>query len=253
MFRNTIKHTALLLTLAALLPQPSLCQTESGYRYPRSLDYPKVQLTGKTVESFIPKGWTTLDRATGDLNGDKQDDVAIVLKAEKPEFKQKNTEGLGVDTFDTNPRMLLVLFKDAQSNRYRLVEQSNSFIATADSPTMLDPFESMAIRNGALEVNFMLLFSAGGWSASKTCYKFRYQQDQFVLIGADKNEIQRNTGEETNFSINFLTGRMKVSNLVPMEEFKSAESWSKFSRGKLRSLNSFKTLYDWQPQPGLFL
>ncbi len=253
MFQPAMKRIALALALVAAIPQPSLCHEDLGFIYPGKSDYPKIKRTGTTTKSFIPKGWTTVDEAKGDLNGDKRDDIAIVIKAEAAKFKQDNSQGIGPNVFDTNPRMLVVLFKDAKKNAYHLAEQNNNFIAIADSPTMMDPFESLSIKKGVLEVNFMLFFNAGGWSASKTCYKFRFQNNQFALIGADKNELQRNTGEETNFSINFLTGRMKVASVVPMEEFKSQTSWSKFRLNKLRTMRSFKTLYDWQPQPGLYL
>ncbi len=253
MLQAKLKRVAIFLALAALLPQPSFSQTDSEFRFPDNSDYPKVRATGATVESFIPKGWTTLGKAKGDLNGDKLDDVAIVLKAELPEFKQDNSTGFGARLFDTNPRMLLILFKEPKKKEYRLAEQNNNLIVVPDTPTMLEPFDFLSIKNGALEVNFMLLYSAGTWSASKTCYKFRYQGNQFVLIGADKHELQRNSGDKTDFSINFLTGRMKVSTSIPREEFTSQTIWSKFRSRQLRTMSSFKSLYEWQARPGLYL
>ena len=50
---------------------------------------------------------------------------------------------------------------------------------------MNDPYQEMAIKNGVLEIKFHLFYNMGSWYVTNSAYKFRYQQHQFVLIGAD--------------------------------------------------------------------
>ena len=90
---------------------------------PTEADYPKLEKYGQTVESFVPKSWKTVDKATGDLNGDKIPDAVVVIRGSNAKFINKNN-GLGVEEFDTNPRILLVLIRNALANRYEPVAAS---------------------------------------------------------------------------------------------------------------------------------
>ena len=120
------------------------------FNFPTNSDYPQLEKHGQKVEDFVPKNWTTVAMAFGDLNGDKVQDCAVVIKGNATKFLNKN-DGLGSDIFDTNPRILIVLFKNAVEKRYEIAEQSNTFIIIPDSPTMTEPFQSVKIKNGILQ------------------------------------------------------------------------------------------------------
>ena len=45
----------------------------------------------------------------------------------------------------------------------------------------------------------------GSWYVTNSAYKFRYQQHQFVLIGADNFSFHRATQDFEDYSYNFLT------------------------------------------------
>ena len=43
--------------------------------------YPTIQKQGKTIESFVPKGWKIIAKAQGDLNNNSLQDCAIVIQS----------------------------------------------------------------------------------------------------------------------------------------------------------------------------
>lgn len=159
---------------------------------------------GKQVKDFVPENWVIIEQVTGDLNKDKLDDIALVIQATDPKNILAN-DGLGADTIDTNPRSLIVLFKDTNGNGYNLAVKNDSFILSHEDPVMANPFSNITIKNGTLKLHFSSWASAGTWYMSNNTYVFRYQDNDFTLIGADYQETHRASGETTEFSINFLT------------------------------------------------
>jgi hypothetical protein len=222
---------------------------QDDYNRPKEADYPNLLKSGKSVDDFIPKGWETMGKACGDLNGDKADDCVLVINAKESKFLNKN-ESLGSDVFDTNPRVLLVLFKD--KNGYKAVKQSNSFISPPDSPTMTEPFQTVDIKNGVLELSFELFSSAGSWEMSSASYKFKFLGGDLVLIGADKTETMRNTGEMESRSYNFLTGKVKISTGNTSSD-KEKVSWKTYKLKKLKTLETFKAPFSWKMEPDFYL
>jgi hypothetical protein len=156
---------------------------------PTDTDYPMVTKSGNKLADFVPPEWTILAKASGGLKDKDSKDTALVLKANKRKYVQKNS-GLGADVVDTNPRILVVLFKDPVTQQYTLAEQSNHIIPIQTAPTMAEPFKGLSIRDGILKLDSTVWYSAGTWSTSDTSYKFRWQKNKFVLIGADKTEMK---------------------------------------------------------------
>lgn len=206
----------------------------------------------KSAADFVPKGWSILGKASGDLNGDKVIDEALVVRANIAKYKQKNS-GLGTKDYDTNPRLLLVLLKNADGSGYRLADQTKNIVAGADYPTMDEPFEKVAIKSGVLEIFVQSFYNAGSWSASNTVYKFQYKDGTFVLIGAEHDEVQRNTGEESSYSYNFLSGKVRIASKTIESNLAKRVSWKRIPRRKLRKFDDFKKLYEWEVVPTCYL
>jgi hypothetical protein len=186
------------LGLGTLLLTTIFCSGQSN---------PIVKKQGLTVDEFVPKHWKILQKVTGDLNSDNYDDAALVIQEVNPKNVLIN-DGLGIDTLDTNPRMLLILFKDTVLNQFKLQEISKTFILNHYSPTMDDPFYGINISKGILEIGFRFWYSAGSWYMTFLDYKLRFQKNDFFLIGAEFEETHRGTMERTKRSFNFLTKKM---------------------------------------------
>ena len=225
-----------------LLSMSSPCLAdEPSFKHPTAADYPTVRKEAARIADFVPKGWTIMGKASGDLNGDKINDEALVIRANVAKYKQTNT-GLGTNEFDTNPRLLIVLFKNPSGSGYRLAEITKNIVAGADYPTMEEPFQKIAIRNNVLEIYVQSFYNAGSWSASNTVYKFQNRDGAFVLIGAEHDETQRNSGEESSYSYNFLSGKLSVASKNMESDLAKHVRWKKIPKRKLRKFADFKNI-----------
>jgi len=219
------------------------------FNRPRNSDYPNLPKSGKSINAFVPKDWETVGKAQGDLNGDKLEDCALVIKANLSKFLNKN-DGLGSNPFDTNPRILVILFKDQDG--YSIAKQSNTFIVAPDSPTQEEPFQDVSIKKGVLELSFQLFSSAGSWSTTSSSYRFKFLHSGFVLVGADKTDSMRNTGEMESRSYNFLTSRLKVST-GNFSSDREKVRWKTYRLKKLKTLDTFKAPFSWKIESDYYL
>jgi len=177
------------------------------------------------------------------------EDCALVIKANLSKFLNKN-DWLGSNPFDTNPRILVILFKDQDG--YRIAKQSNTFIVAPDSPTQEEPFQEVSIKKGVLELSFQLFSSAGSWSTTSSSYRFKFLNGEFVLVGADKIDSMRNTGEMESRSYNFLTSKLKVST-GNFSSDREKVRWRTYRLKKLKTLNTFKAPFSWKIEPDYYL
>ena len=210
--------------------------------------YPSINTKEQQLKDFIPAGWMMLDSAMGDLNKDNLQDAVIILQYKDSISLVKAEE----DTVITQPRIVIILFKNKTDNSFDLIEQSNSFILKHDNPTMDDPFQELNIYAGVLEIKFHLFYNAGGWYTSGTSYKFRYQKGEFVLIGIDHFSLHRATMDFEKYSFNFLT---KKRSLTKGNEEKGTKktTWKTLNISPLKTLKTFTEPFTWQIEPDIFL
>tara|TARA_B110000046_G_scaffold42565_1_gene47226 strand:- start:21222 stop:21923 length:702 start_codon:yes stop_codon:yes gene_type:complete len=165
---------------------------------------------GTNLVDIIPNNWRLLDSAIGDLNQDGISDLIFAIQKTDKNNTELN-DGLGTDTLDLNPRMLAIYF-GTESGGFKKQLVSEYFIILRDSPTMDEPFEGFNIsKKGILDVNFRFWHSAGSWFMSNHKYRFRFQNNEFALIGYDSSEAHRASGETTDYSVNFLTRKIKIT------------------------------------------
>lgn len=168
--------------------------------YGQNFSYPTIKANGHRISDFVPAGWTVLDSAYGDLNKDGLKDAAIILQY-KDSILLVNSLG---DTVLTQPRILLALFRNAADKSFALIEQSNSFILKHDNPIIDDPYQGVIIDKGILKLDFHLFYTMGSWYSTSSTYKFRFDETNFILIGADLVTIHRATLDYEEYSYNFL-------------------------------------------------
>ena len=171
-------------------------------------DFPEQ---GNKMEDFVPKHWSAIMKVDGDLNKDGLTDTALIVEQENPNNISITEYN---DTLNTNPRALLVLFKQ-ENGTYKLAAKNDKgFIEPPkESSSLLDPLEEgdINIKNNTLRLNFQYFFSAGSWYITNVEYVFRYQNSHFELIGVETNSFHRATGEETIVSFNLSTNKLETT------------------------------------------
>lgn len=206
---------------------------------------------GTSLQDIIPGEWTLLDAETGDLNKDGISDLVFAIQDTDPKNIELN-DGLGTDSVDLNPRILGIYF-GKKSGSYIQELISKDFIILRDLPTMDEPFEGISIsKKGVLKINFKLWYSAGSWSTSQHQYKFRFQDDAFVLIGYESDEVHRGSGETTNYRINFLKRKMKITRGNLSNDSPTSIERRKFRLEKLKTLQSLDRPFTWEFE-GIYL
>ena len=138
------------------------------------------------VEDFIPKGWKKLIVEKGDLNKDKIDDVVLLIQKNDPKNFRKVEDGTNLDF---NPVVMLVLFKDTNSQYNLVAKNEKGFIPSEGKvyekalETIVDE-DSISIKNNTLRI-YTFWEGPRAASTSSTNYVFRYQNNRFELIGLE--------------------------------------------------------------------
>jgi hypothetical protein len=185
--------------------------------------------------SHVPSGWKVIEQITGDLDGDGRTDLVFVCEEQDPRkiAKHPDIEGRMVNT---NRRTMVVLLADQSG--FRKIGESAKFVM----PSYVDEFDSygdcfagLVLARGVLEVRFLWISAAGTSSGSLDIYKFRLEQGRLRLIGSESESWHRGSGEKDRASVNYLTGRRKLTS--GLNEFDSKLShpkhtWESFDAKK---------------------
>jgi hypothetical protein len=210
--------------------------------------YPKLARQGAAAEAFVPKGWKLESQQKGDLNKDGVDDLLILLRMDEAKNIIKN-EGFGPNLFDTNPRILAVAF-GAKAKTYRLVLENHTLITRPTVPTLEDLLTEnggVAIENGTLKVALNVFQSAGGWSTWLSTFRFRHGKRGFELIGFERRTLQRNSGEVSEVSINYLTGKVSIGTGT-IENDKLDVKWRKLRKQRLILIDEIADGLEFEPK-----
>lgn len=117
--------------------------------------------------SFIPKGYTLLDSASGDLNRDAYKDMVLILK--------NDAEQVNSDT--TRPLLLLAGGADGL---YKLHEQNDNVVLCAGCGGVFgDPYRGITIRHGYFSIEH---YGGSGWRWTRIItFKFDTTAKRFKL------------------------------------------------------------------------
>lgn len=155
------------------------------------------------------------------MNKDKIDDVVLVIEKNDPKNIKKSESTYDAPiTNNFNPRIILVLFKDKNS-QYSLVAKNEDGFIVSEGRSYEEGFEklsspnlngklsdSVSIKNNTLHI---YTYFETTRSSNSTEYIFRYQNNRFELIGLEVNANGASGGylESSNYSFNFSTKKLK--------------------------------------------
>jgi hypothetical protein len=229
MRKNADKPLVLVLTL--LLSQAAFCQ---------AFDYPSFSKSIKTIDELLSSNWVLKDSAGGDLNGDNIADLVAVVewKDTIEELRPDKTVNLG------SPRILLIFFTNSKTGNFDLVLQHNTFIIRYGEGGM-DPeaYGKVSIKNKVIDVFYSLMHGQAD-------YKFRYQQNDFYLIGAMNSGV--GGGQINSWDINFLTKKAKHE-WGEITDEKMKLKWVNVPVQKLKKLSDLTMQFSWEVMPYVFI
>ncbi|MHA4894933.1 hypothetical protein ACXZ1K_09285 [Pedobacter sp. PWIIR3] len=219
--------------------------------FSQDFKYPQMTEQAKSVKSLPPSQWKIIDSVSGDLNGDKIADLAMVL-----EFYAPVKEGRAYGDNDTEliteiqrPRILAVYFKSGKN--YKLALQNNNFILRSEEGGgMGDPLRPLSIADEKLGLNF-----EGGsnwkWSLS---YSFRFYNQEWQLTTARNYTFHDASGEMNNKDYDFIAKtRTTVSGTINNRKKANTSFAKPIKLAKLKTFTTFKKPWTWEIDPGEFL
>ena len=225
------KHALSFLVLTSVLSQAVFCQ---------AFEYPSFNKTINTMDDLLLSNWFLKDSAAGDLNGDNVPDLVAVVewKDTIEELRPDKTVNLG------SPRILLIFFKNSQTGTFDLVLQHNTFIIRYGEGGM-DPegYGKVSIKNKVLDIYYSLMHGLAD-------YKFRYQQNDFYLIGAMNSGV--GGGQINSWDINFLTKKAKHE-WGEITDEKMKVKWVTVPIQTLKKLKDLSMEFSWEVMPYVFI
>jgi hypothetical protein len=188
--------------------------------------FPTVREQAVKAEDFAPDGWKLQSAATGDLNGDGQDDLALILREDELTVSVHPTSDGPVQR-----QILALAFRDPANQQFRRVQQDTSLWPPFDQWGSYKGEPSISIAKGGLLMTFEggLQYGRDFGShhiALKAIYRFRYQQDAFRLIGAEPDATKDLDGYPRHLSVNMLNGK-KISNVSKNKRDAQTETFAK--------------------------
>ena len=219
---------SLTAALCGALTVPLNAQTGTHYAS-------KILKQGQTLTDILPAGWTISGEARGDLNKDGIADCAFVLQPNDPANIIPQAF-LPECPLNTNPNILCIYYGTKEG----LLEQFAVYegLIPADEEFIPNQFSKIEISpKGVLNITRAIEPSAGSYSTGRTTYRFRFQDNNFYLIGKEAYNLARNTGVSTVESSNYLTHKKATTYSNEFNEaYKPHTEWSKIPKAPLRTI-----------------
>ncbi|AXG71673.1 hypothetical protein KORDIASMS9_03930 [Kordia sp. SMS9] len=188
--------------------------------------------------------WHILEKATGDLNNDAKDDVAIVIES-KEDFIEIRCKDC--PTSLSKARILLVLF--CENDTFKVHTQNNVFIPRSDEGGMSSMIEpELTIEANQLKVSQQ-------YTRSNVSYRFELQENQFMILIAESNSVHAASGDTEHCVFDFTKSEIIITegNISNEEEAYENEEEGKKEKTtvikfdkKPKSLGEFGVMHEWE-------
>lgn len=194
----------------------------------------ELKQQGKTINDLIPTGWTHKE-TWGDLNKDGITDLVVVAT---PDWKEKTKTRDDGYVYNFNQPILAIYFGTPQGVFWQWSQYADVIPANTDEYCTADASLNVTKR-GVLCISIDHFCSMGGYGKNLSTFSYRFQDGDFYLIGMDDQSLQRNTGDMTTISENYLTGkRQEIKDNAFNNSHRPVEKWSKLPKKALEKLGT---------------
>lgn len=213
--------------------------------YGQDYPLPKMKAESNAVKEFSPKGWFVSHSIHGDLNEVQREDVVFILQ-KKDSLGVVDKDG---DNVKILPRTLAIAFRTADG-KYVLIETNNQVLIDNNFPPTYDPsFNAIKIESNVLSLKFAFDYVNGNFYFYT--YKFHFQKNQFLLIGAETEYVTRRNMNYEKATYNFLTNKWSWTTGVhstDQDSSKGSESveWFTLDLKQMRTLKSMRPPGSWE-------
>ena len=192
---------------------------------------------GTSVDDIVPQGWSHYE-VTGDLNKDGLSDLVVMAT---PDFKERIvTRDDGYER-NCNQPVLAVYFATADGKLNQWKQYGELLPADdIDNEFCSWDFNFEITGRGVLNISVQPDCSAGSYSTHIDRYSYRFQNGDFYLIGLENEDIQRNTGNVTVNSENYLTWKRQLKKSNFSEDTPPTEKWTRLTKKPLEKLGARK-------------
>lgn len=159
-------------------------------------------------------GWVVLAAAQGDLDGDGQEDRALVIGLNPEMLRREYGQGEASRSDEEGPseelrnRILIVAQGNAGKPEWTIRTVHRNLIPRypAWGSNRDDPFDGLDLSEGRLTLRERSWMSTGSWWTGVYEYTFEYVGSQFCLTACESTELHRASGESTAISIDLKNG-----------------------------------------------
>jgi hypothetical protein len=216
----------LLLCLLLISPSSVIENATDSLEATNKTKHPSVN----DITSLIPNGWHVLEivkgelvEAVGDLNNDGISDIVTVIE------ETSKTE-------EAPSRALIIAFGHKNKTYSLSIKAEKAILKSDEGGVWGDPFESVSIDRGSV----LLSFYGGSIDRWYYLYRFRFQDNDWFLIGATLGNYYTGTTTQDNADeedYNLLTGDYVIK--IQDEQGKSNTTKGNRGRKQLTKLKEF--------------
>lgn len=215
--------------------------------------FPKIKSLVNSDEQAVPANWKIINKASGDLNADGIDDMALILEY-KDKIEEHRTYGdnhSDIIKENQKPRILALFFKNKSTNNYQLSAQNNDFILRAEEGGRLgDPFLGIEIKDQKL----YLRFQGGAEWRWELGYTFKFLKNDWYLTNAINLYYNNNTGSMTERNYNFeIRELINTYGNIYRRDISNYSNSEVLYFSQMRTFKSFKKPWAWEIMPNVYL
>ena len=200
-----------------------------------NLQAQSLKQQGTSVDDIVPQGWSHYE-TTGDLNKDGLADLVIMAT---PNFKERIVKR--DDGYERNCNQpVFAIYLATADGHLKLWQQYGELLPADDIDNEFCSwnFTFDITERGALNITVQPECSAGSYFTHIDRYTYRLQNGDFHLIGLESEDVQRNTGDVTVVSENYLTWKRQVKKSNFSDDTPPTEKWTHLSKKPLERLGS---------------